>query len=351
MRFVRGEEIWEIHHEGTQVRIGKQLKRFVSIERAREAYEQQIAERVAQGFIEAPDLITDLDARLVHADELQDKGDPLGELIALQSAPPTPASERRIAKLLGDQHAAIFGPLAPHAARFGVASKTRSAVEVTWRGGFAERVAIQRTQKLALHDVYAQLRRLPLFTQIRELVIGDVEDDSYTAMFATILAEGLPAHLRALEVGAYRAKLHVGDLRPIVAAAGELEVLRVAGETGILGPLVAPQLHTAAIDGFGSAAAALVGSTLPALAELIIRHNQRTMLDRLIDSGIVRRLRRLTLTHCGLMDADLQLILDEVDQFAHLELLELRGNTFGRAIVDRAKSRLSNLHAVGRDPV
>lgn len=56
----------------------------------------------------APD---DDSVRMVFADWLQERGDPRGELIALQLAPPTPTSRKRVAALLKKHGTAWAGPL------------------------------------------------------------------------------------------------------------------------------------------------------------------------------------------------------------------------------------------------
>ncbi|MBA3500818.1 MAG: hypothetical protein H0T65_10615, partial [Deltaproteobacteria bacterium] len=86
MRLVRGTDTWEIWLEGTMVRLDGALRRFQNVRQARTAYDAAIAEKRDDGFTDAPDVIDDLDARLVYADERQLKGAPLGELIAVQHA-------------------------------------------------------------------------------------------------------------------------------------------------------------------------------------------------------------------------------------------------------------------------
>jgi uncharacterized protein (TIGR02996 family) len=337
VRLVRGTDTWEIWLEGTMVRLDGALRRFQNVKQARAAYESAIAEKRDDGFIDAPDVIDDLDARLVYADELQLKGDPLGELIAVQHALahqrttmlPTQQRrlERRVHALLEDHHDALFGALAPYARRPSRSTPVRPALEITWRSGFADEIRIQRVPKIALHDLYAQLRKLPLMRFTTKLVVGSptlpspyLEQGSYRQLLSTIANDGAPAHLRTLVLGdiplSQRVSLDIGDLRPVVERCVALEELE------------------------------LTRSTLPALTELSVLNGYGTvLLGLLVKSPLLEQLQSLTLRRCHLQDPDLEIIRTESARFTHLARLDLRDNMFTRDAVRRARMKFPRLKA------
>jgi len=367
VRLVRGADTWEIWLEGTMVRLDGSLRRFQNVKQARAAYEAAIAEKRDDGFIDAPDVIDDLDARLVYADELQLKGDPLGELIAVQHALahqratmlPTQQRrlERRIHALLEDHHDALFGPLAPYARRPSRSTPARPALEITWRSGFADEIRIQRVPKIALHDLYAQLRKLPLMRFTTKLVVGSptlpspyLEQGSYRQLLNTIANDGAPAHLRTLVLGdiplSQRVSLDIGDLRPVVAHCHALEDLELKRGMGILGPLTSERLRRLVFDNIAEPLRDLTRSTLPALTELSVLNGYGTvLLGLLAKSPLLEQLQALTLRRCHLQDPDLEIIRADSARFQHLARLDLRDNMFTRDAVRRARMKLPRLKA------
>ncbi len=349
------------------VRQAGMLRRFQNVKQARAAYDAAIAAQRDDGFIDAPDVIDDLDARLVYADELQQKGDPLGELIAVQHAiqhqrqAMLPAQqrklERRVHALLDENHDAMFGPLAPFVRRPSRATPARPALDITWRSGFADEIRIQRVPKLALHDLYAQLRKLPLTRFTTRLVVGSptlpspyLEQGSYRQLLAAIANDGAPAHLRSLVLGdiplTQRVSLDIGDLRPVVAHCHELVELELKRGMGILGPLVSDRLRRLVFDNIAEPLRELPRSTLPALTELSVLSGYGTvLLGLLVKSPLLETLTSLTLRRCHLQDPDLEMIRTESTRFAHLTRLDLRDNMFTRDAVRRARHRLPRLKA------
>lgn len=126
----------------------------------------------------------DLDERAVLADDLQQRGDPLGELVALQLArealPDTAhpmrkkAIENRIATYLDQHHDALFGPLAPHVQRLSLPDLFDPAIDILrWRGGFVEALFVQRRLKdLQLSDAVRMIASVPMFRFAHEITIG-----------------------------------------------------------------------------------------------------------------------------------------------------------------------------------
>src|SRR5689334_22702898 len=81
-----------------------------TLDDARAIYLAEVDARLAAGYVEAPDPMTDRDARLVYADELQLRGDPLGELIAVHGelAQLPPGADPRHRRRLENRAAAIL---------------------------------------------------------------------------------------------------------------------------------------------------------------------------------------------------------------------------------------------------
>jgi uncharacterized protein (TIGR02996 family) len=349
------------------VRLDGVLRRFQSTKQARAVYESAIAEKRGAGYVDAPDVIDDLDARLVYADELQLRGDPLGELIAVQHALehqhttmlPTQQRrlERRVHALLEDHHDALFGPLAAYARRPSRSTPARPALEITWRSGFADEVRIQRVPKIMLHDLYAQLRKLPMMRFTTKLVVGSptlpspyLEQGSYRQLLNQIANDGAPAHLRTLVLGdiplAQRVSLDIGDLRPVVERCTALEELELKRGMGILGPLVSERLRRLVLDNIAEPLRELTRSTLPVLADLAVLNGYGTvLLGLLAKSALLDQLQSLTLRRCHLQDPDLEIIRTESARFQHLTRLDLRDNMFSRDAVRRARAKLPRLKA------
>src|SRR5262245_58565359 len=147
-RFVQGDQFWEIEREGTNLVItsgtvgtaGKeQIRRYKTAGHAEIQYDVMIRDKVAAGFeattarpapvaheadatrnAELDEAIAadpyDTSAYAVYADWLQARGDPRGELIALQLAEDAKPGDSKLVASIGRQlekHAAVYlGPLA-----------------------------------------------------------------------------------------------------------------------------------------------------------------------------------------------------------------------------------------------
>ena len=104
-------------------------------------------------------MIDDLDddaALAVYADELQQRGDPQGELIAHALA------GLDVTDVLVAHHAALWGDLANDTKPARTKRRLeRFAIEPRWHRGLLENVRIDDTS-LPMHDAYARLCRLPI---------------------------------------------------------------------------------------------------------------------------------------------------------------------------------------------
>ncbi len=404
MRLVRGPDEWDVQLEGQLVRLDRpgapsELVRAPSLEEARAAYRDAIDARLAEGYVEAPDPMTDRDARLVHADELQLRGDPAGELIAVHAElaglrpDADPRQRRRIenraAVLLDLHHDAWFGALARHVRKPSRKSPAQPVLEVTWRLGFAEDVRLCGVRELSLGEAYARLRELPLSRQILRLVAGAPDGTlvpasptpsyyvgpSYEALVDAMLRHGIPSRLRELVLGddhAHRRPvLRLGHARAVVEAAPALEILRIIGGHGDLA-LRSERLRVLELrDVTRDDLVGLAHAELAGLEELVLRareripppavfevfpHLQRLTLENFARAGSGRQtlleylaraapgsLRAVALPRCALEDRDLATVTEHPERFRPLARLDLRHNRFSRAAAAAAKRRVPAL--------
>lgn len=404
MRLVRGPDEWDVQLEGQLVRLDRpgapsELVRAPSLEEARAAYRDAIDARLAEGYVEAPDPMTDRDARLVHADELQLRGDPAGELIAVHAElaalrpDADPRQRRRIehraAALLDLHHDAWFGALARHVRKPSRKSPAQPVLEVTWRLGFAEDVRLCGVRGLPLAETYARLRELPLSRQILRLVAGAPDGTlvpadphhpgylgpSYEALVDAMLQHGIPSRLRELVLGDdhphRRPALRLGHARVLVEAAPALEVLRIVGGHGDLA-LRSARLRVLELrDVTRDDLVGLAHAELADLEELVLRARDRIpppavfevfpRLQRLVLEGFARAgvgrqtlleylaeagpgsLRAVALPRCALEDRDLATVTEHPERFRPLARLDLRHNRFSRVAAAAAKRRVAAL--------
>ena len=138
----------------------------------------------------------DDDARLVHADVLQQRGDPLGELITMQHA-------NVDATALIDANAQVW---------FGDIADARDQFRFAWRLGRLSRVEVRPDRRIdellpdvphvyKLPTLIAALLELPIARMLDELVIGSAGTPDYQSTMQTIV-EHAPPTLRRLVIDA-----------------------------------------------------------------------------------------------------------------------------------------------------
>lgn len=327
------------------VRDGARTRRYVSAERARAAFERAVAARRADGYVEAPDVVGDREARAVHADELIDRGDPRGELIALGDAlarAPDEATRAPLARALADHldthHDEIYGALAAATLRAGRAPTGGTTLAVTWEAGVAHAATLQAAPGRPLDATYRALVELPIARTLRRLAFGapgpSPYGPSYGELVRTLLAAGTPPHLEALafgdvalgELGAPAARVTVGDVRPLIAALPALRELAIAVGQVTFGPFTAPALERLALA--WCEPIELVRSTAPRLAHLELAHAPRAgaFLALLARTPLLAQLRVLRLVRCGLGDADLDTLAMHAPRFRAVRTIHLHGD-------------------------
>jgi len=404
VRLVRDRDEWDVQLEGRLVRLDRpgapsSIVRAASADDARAVYLGEIDARLAEGYVEAPDPMTDREARLVYADELQLRGDPLGELIAVHgelaqlpsTADPKQRKrlENRAAALLDEHHDAWFGPLARFVHKPSRKPPPVPVLEIGWRLGFAEDVRLRGADQLPIHEAYALLRELPLSRQILRLTVGPTDASlrpgdriyphtvgpTYEPLLDAMLEHGIPSRLGELVLGDDQAHrrptLQLGHVRAVVAAAPALEILRIVGGHGDLG-LASERLRVLELrDVTRDDLQRLAHAELPGLEQLILRARDRIpppavfevfpQLAQLTLEGFARAssglqtlleylaqempgsLRVVALPRCQLDDRDLATLTENPERFQSLARLDLRRNQFTAFRASEAKRHVPAL--------
>ena len=315
--------------------------------------------------------LDDRDAYLVYGDWLSERGDPRGELIAVQvklEQQPNAELSVRQAKLLDENQAAWLGDL-------GNLDKEID-FEAVWRWGFIDSVRIgptdgYDTSELDFPDTIEKAMQLPAIGFLRELVIGALSDDhptSWSDCIAKLAETGVPKTLRRLEFtrGGYWdiSSTMLGDLSPLYPHLANLRELRIElGSMGLGATMNLPALEKLDLYTGGLTSdnmKAINSARWPALETLSlcigetgnyygcdvqfadlepifaaehqpnVKHlalANSSLADQIAaalpDSRILPRLETLDLSRGTLSDEGAQAILDHWDGFAHLKTIDL----------------------------
>lgn len=215
---------------------------------------------------------------LVLADQLQSKGDPRGELIALQHAgagkSAAGAKARAAANKLLAKHADVFlGPLAAYPE-----GKWMMGFGVSWRFGFIEKAEIdyRTADGKTTYDAVTAIGELlahPSARFLRELVVHAVsEDNDYRPVVELITAAKRPT-LDRLAIESENSST-IGDVSALWTSCPNLGELRLVGNEIVLGRIKAPKLRVFSIDDrlLSKAAVASIGAAKwPLLESLTLR--------------------------------------------------------------------------------
>lgn len=331
-----GTKFWEIERTGATVtrRNGKvgnagrtQTRTFANAVLARWHYKNFVGfktwtEKYTLERGEAPRPIdefpADDDARLVHADALHARGDPLGELIALQHAWHIARDDGRKAEL----GRAIDELITAHAeAWFGDLVAARELFYFGWHLGRLRRVRLgpedEPTQWLQTiwHDVLPEvpacyilgtllhaLFELPIASALESLTLSTVGTSDYQHTMITIV-DHAPPTLRVLEIkskGRAQAEAHLATMRFAALDEFSCDLNLSSSALSYVATASWPTLrhlsfgvaHAAAIDELAPLFAA---TNVPALRELEIRAPSALVCRLLLDAPLLAQLEVLTI--------------------------------------------------------
>jgi uncharacterized protein (TIGR02996 family) len=327
----------------------------------------------------------DLAAYQVYADWLIERGDPRGDLIALDIAHERDPhnSELSYAReaLLRVHADAWLGELA----RGGGAA-------CTWQRGFLHAVTIKQTDETRHARSYAALCGLPTAALLRELAFagGETEEPCWQSAIQALAEHGIPASLRGLAFdtphGGYRSgTATLGSFASLYPHAGALERLRITADELDLHDIRLPAVRAFEVssDGFTRAnLASVIEAAWPRLEDLALRFGSADIvvrdLVRLLDavpptlrclrldlrshaddydpvlddfvielarSPLVRRLTTLDLSSSLFGDTLAERMLRKASAFVHLDCLDLSDTDVSLAMVRRLREAFGHVVA------
>jgi hypothetical protein len=308
----------------------------------------------------------DLDEeRAVLGDELQQRGDPQGELIALQlamealpsSAPPARRNiiQRKVDAVLDQHHDALYGPLARHVMRLSKPDLENPGLLVkTWRRGFADAIWLQRT--FATHelvDLVRAIRTLPIARFVRRLELAAGNQEAAVAELARepfpslreLVCHYTSSHLPSVRITTTRGldatKLELLELKYVVELEGLdaplLRRLELYNQYNVpatrLLDLELPTLEDLTCSGFRIDSGFI--ARYPALRRLSIQAQlEPGWFESFLRSSAIERMETISIG--TLTDADLLLIRDHAARLARVKRFDLMPGYFsteGRAAV------------------
>jgi uncharacterized protein (TIGR02996 family) len=343
---------------------------------ARWELDRQIAQAIADGFtlasaplsgaaVEAREasfeqaLVDDpeqVEGYLVYADWLQARGEPRGELIAVQHAmrehanaastateatfaPPAQALACAELVLLGRHRERFFGAELARVVDIDTQRYAIDAFELSWHLGFLRRAMLARSPSRALPQSarvdhlltepvplaggagWPELLPNPSARLLREVLCDWVDLEA-------LINAGPPVTLRRVEVSLERWWPAEREAETLAAD----EFYMNTSLEDVLGPAVGSA--PAACE----ALRALLEQTPPALSELALLRApfSRELVQELIEAPAATRrgLRVLDLSHGSLRDGELPLLRELLDRLPALEQLDLRRNRLTRAVRD-----------------
>jgi hypothetical protein len=306
--------------------------------------------------------------RAVLGDELQQRGHPLGELIALQLAleqlpADAPAVRcnvlaRRIADHLDRHHDMLFGALAPYVDRLSKPDLRRPAMVVNaWRGGFADAIVVRDAPDIDAREALRILQELPIAQFARRLDI-EASDVAALAQLATRAMPALselhvsvnstaPQRLSALDLSSMMPKLdELTVMTKLVdvarLASTSVRTLALACDGNAVASVNLPALESLTLVSMRVDLALL--DRLPKLEELVLHSCtlEPGWVDRLVRSPQLAKMRSLNLGPQPIDGAELALLLEHADRLGTIEA-ELNAQPlrpFGNELLEAARSRL-----------
>lgn len=329
--------------------------------------------------------LDDRDAYLVYGDWLSERGDPRGELIALQAKPnPDEATKEREKALLAANREAWLGELAK--------LDPKKDLHVTWRWGFIDGVRIgppledYDTSSVDFPDVYAKLVKLPGIQFLRDLTFGAKDYDDYPTSWSDCIEamqeHGVPPSLQRLAFsrGGYWdiSSTELGDLAPLYPQLSKLQELSVELGSMDFGEMNLPALKkleiiTGGLSGENLASIAdarwpaletlsicigetgndygctvemsdiepiLAAENLPKVKHLGLANSslEDEIAKALVKSRILPRLETLDLSRGTFSNEGARTMIDNWSAFSHLASIDLSHAYLGEEIVEQLRS-------------
>ena len=305
---------------------------------------------------------------LVYADWLQQRGDPRGELIALQSQRQLAPGDKKLASteaaLLGAQGRYFVPPLLDELLKqprrkTDVAS---SRTEARWFMGFLQGVRIARrsSQQPEVSEVLSELLKHPSAQFLRSIVVGPLGSErtyDYKPVVAALSA-CLPLLLEELVIGDFGPEqieldfTSVGNVSPLLAAPNLRRFVVRAGTLRFDAPLkhaTLSDLSVTAVDLTQKTIGRLIDAVIPTLESLEIGAApldlELEQLDKLLRRGDRTKLRKLALRHT----ANTATVFTEIMRsplMAQLELLDLGDGDMSDAVVELVERHVDTLARV-----
>ena len=196
------------------------------------------------------------DALAVYADWLQEQGDIRGELAALQAKPADKKLSKAAAKLLWDQRAYFYGPLAIWVEE--KPTRVATAVIAKWRAGWMDSLRLGASESYnrltpaarRASELVALLPRVASAKFLRELIItrplyGDQFEFGSAVTEVIAMMPKLPT-LRRLTIGEFEMEdselswSHLGSVAKLWKLASELEYVKLRAGSMTLGTIALP---------------------------------------------------------------------------------------------------------------
>ncbi len=325
------------------------------------------AARFESAIADAPDRA---DNYLVYGDWLETQGDPLGELVAVQTAL---TKKPRDGALLAKQRELLDA----HAATWLGSLAGEDGFDAEWRWGFLEVVelGVDQTCEVEPADAVRALFRLPTARFLRELNLGDFGEEGAEIDFSDVVQAMVksppPRTLRRLVMEPKRTRLaaiEIGDVSALLGKVRQLEELSLKASVVTLGKIDLPELQrfklitkatkalirsiaaarwpklSELVIGFGKTAGGatpadlapiFAGTAAPGLTHLGLRG--LPFADEVVlalqSAKILPRLRALDLSKGRLTRSGAEILLQMHKALGALEDLDLSGNVLPRGVV------------------
>ncbi len=318
------------------------------------------------------DDIEDVDALLVYADMLQEKGEALGEFITLSHAAEHDAAlSSKRDRYLVDHSSELLGELS----QFMIGTKIPTEVmEVSWSMGAICAARISATDEF-IPEALPALLSAPVTRFLRELTLGmQGEEVDYGDAIESISETGPHWAMRTLHIGDFEypdememSWALIGDASSIWEACPALRELTLQGAEIELGKIRAPELSRVSLrtgglpneallsiieadlpkleelevwfgdDGYGAESSVddvvplLTRTDLPNLKCLRLMNSEFTdkLVEALIGSPLLAQIETLDLSLGTMTSVGAQRVLDNLESFAHLAEINVHDNGIG----------------------